>query len=310
MSSAEYEASLMRQLADLDRRIQDECSPIVQRALGPQWIAHIRDEIQRFFKGVDPDSDAPCFESELAIPFFFLSAGGTLQRFDDAVRAIDAASKRTSLLRKQVQRIAENERGNVLGSLFEVFVVGEIAKRNRLISIGVCPSPTARSNVDARIRIGQREAYLEATLITKGLAPPTSTFGWLSVDEMMAQVSRKLQKKGESGKQLDLSTIPAILVIGLSSRGADRITAEWAIQDRFKKNKATQISAAAVAGSWEMRGADIYSNPNAVYPLTSEELSEFETMMNPQLPPDYDPEGIRIANEILKRLLGGSRVVS
>lgn len=102
---AQYRESLLNDLEDLRRRI-NKCGPLLQTALGKDWTFTIEEEIERFFRDVVPGSKTRSFESKTGIPFLLLRHGRTLERFDQCLRAIDAASQKTNILRQQIGGVA------------------------------------------------------------------------------------------------------------------------------------------------------------------------------------------------------------
>lgn len=161
-----------------------------------------------------------------------------------------------------------------LEHFFEMNVLGDLALKSVLRDIEVFPDPKrSQSNVDGVIDLAGRRIFIEVTNTTEEVIPRfTGRVMVGNPNREIYQVIKKLRKKGAEGKQLELvKGSPTLLFLARTYYGADRYSAETAINECFRANEFPGLSGVVLADSWKFQMTSWHPGVTPDIPLTEAE---------------------------------------
>ncbi len=264
----EYCENLRSDLLGISDDIENCCCTLLQDVLGTSWISQINAEINSFQKKYRDAKPVPSFHSHKSELFLDLRTNRIdLLELDNLVDAIDSITKKKRSIHNKLKKICNENPSAVRETLFEIISCGTFAIDSKLKDIDFKIVQDSGSNVDAKIKIEDRDIFVEATLISKRLGG----YSTMSIDKMMKQVENKILEKTTMGKQLALAEGPTLLIIGLPSLGADFKTSQWQLNLSLPTEECKKGSAVIISGSYTFKKAYIRYNSNSYYPFTRAE---------------------------------------
>lgn len=254
-------------------KVQKEGCDLLKQLMDEAWYKEVRPLIQ-----------APRFNANqtyhlICNPYDWLADGAFCENAWDIVnRSIPILIDRTKkkdVLRHKLDSIKRGEFYQTLDTIFELSVLCNfsdiIVDIDRKIKVG------SGSNVDAIIRLTDREVLLESTRINKDLVDPNARTGTMSVDKMMGQVIRKMKDKAGKDIQLALAQCPSILVICPPTRGTIQDTIRWALESKI--SLFDKVGIVISSDNHNFKGCKWYINTQANYPFADEEIKQLKNIL-------------------------------
>lgn len=275
-----YNQDRLKEVDRFQEIVETEGHQLMQELLDDDWFHELRAGGSRVWSG-----DKERYECRF-FPFRWLWEEGDWSLVNSGIaKVLQAKYSPKKLKRKldQLVKITENDSEHdwmqAMSQALEINIFCRFAQDNFLMDYDVKTNKETDQNVDALIRVENREIAVEATACVVSLASPRSRGGALSVNKMIQQIERKISEKAE-GQLKDLG-MPTVLIISLPPGiGADQHTARSAVIDGLAKYP--QLSAILIADSYLFRWGKYYLNDTASFPLTEVEKQYISELLKNQ----------------------------
>ncbi len=157
-----------------------------------------------------------------------------------------------------------------LNHFFEINVLGDLAVKGVL-----CDIEESTTKVDGVINLAGRKIFVEATNTVQEVIPrftETTRVMAVNTDREINQVVEKLHKKTAKNKQLALAKgSPTVLFLARTPYGADRHSAEIAVNECFQANEFAGLSGVVLSDSWKLQITSWHPGFRPDVPLTEVE---------------------------------------
>ena len=154
-------------------------------------------------------------------------------------------------------------------------MLGDLALKGVLRDIEVLPDiEKSESCVDGVIDLAGRQIFIEATNTTQEVIQPFNGTRVMAVNTncQIKQVDKKFRKKVAEGRQLALAErSPTVLFLARTYYGADRHSAEIAINECFHANEFADLSGVILADSGKFQITSWHPGVTPDTPLTEAE---------------------------------------
>ena len=198
-----------------------------------------------------------------------------LTLLDNRLNAFKALPFKKSVVHAKIELLRDTRSNKkFLEHFFEINVLGDLALKRVLRNIEVFPDPErSQSNVDGVIDLAGRRIFIEVTNTTQEVIPRfTGRVMVGNPNREIDQVVKKLSKKGTEGKQLELvKGSPTVLFLARTYYGADRHSAEIAINECFHANEFAALSGVVLSDSWKFQITSWHPGVKPDIPLTEVE---------------------------------------
>lgn len=226
--------------ADPTGFLYDFCHPL----RGVDWFER---EQRLAFEGRTSEIDA---DGKFILGFVGLDPIQTmLPKIDERLTAFaELRLKPTVVSTKLAELRASRDAASFKNHLFELSVVGDLARRGVLVDI-----EESTTNVDGVIRLDNRDILVEATNTIQRVIP--DFVGVFSTDPNVEidQVVKKLRKKVAEGRQLARAAgRPTILFLARTHLGAGRESAQIALRECFAAPDFAALSGVVLSDSYRL----------------------------------------------------------
>ncbi|NPV52164.1 MAG: hypothetical protein HPY71_01420 [Firmicutes bacterium] len=268
MKNDSYLAGNLLKFDSFFQRICTEGCDMIKGFLNHEWYLQARAAAERVWSCKQTRFDIICF------PYLWLCEDDMWDLVNSGLARVVKVTHKPEVLRDKLKSLVYGKTWNeAQNSAFELEVICTFARASVLSDIACKIKAKSGSNVDALIRLNQRDIYVEATRINRNLVDPDVRSGSMSVDDMIWQVTRKLLGKTKNGFQLGLVEGPSLLAIALPERGATQTTARWCMEENLESF--SNVSAVSISTKGRFIGSKWYVNPASRWPLT---LTEMEVL--------------------------------
>ncbi len=254
-------------------KVQEEGCDLLKKLMDEAWYKEARPLVQIPWQDSSKQYDLICD------PYIWFGNGDCCDNSWDLVNKsiplLIEKTKKIKSLRNKLDSIKEGDFYQTLDTIFELFVLYRFS--NLIVDTERKVTNDSGSNVDAVIKLNDREVLLEASRISKNLVNPNIRTGTMSVAEMIEQVLRKLDGKAGKNSQLGLAQVPSILAICLPNRGATQETAQWALEANL--HLFPRLGIVIVSYNYNFQGCKWYINTQANYPFTDCEIEQLKKIL-------------------------------
>lgn len=190
---------------------------------------------------------------------------------DRRLKAFAALPFKQKEVRDKIEQLRKTRsKKEFLNHFFEMNVLGDLALKDVLYDI-----EENTTKVDGVINLAGRKIFVEATNTTQEVIPRftgTTRVMAVNTDREIDQVVEKVHKKVAAGKQLALANgSPTVLFLARTYYGADRHSAEIAVNECFHANEFVGLSGVVLADSWKFQITSWHPGVTSDTPLAEAE---------------------------------------
>lgn len=274
MNNEEYVKNNLSKFDLFYEKVKKEGCDLLKQLMNDSWYEKARPLVQIPWRDSSKPYDLICY------PYNWLGDGDLCDNAWDLVNKsipvlIEKTNKVNALKRKLQSTKNNKDFYQILNSVFELSVLCRFSSLiidiDRKVKIG------SGSNVDAVIKLNDREVILEVSRINKDLVNPNIRAGTMSVAKMMGQVLHKIEDKAGKDIQLALAQCPSILAICPPTRGTTQDTIRWALES--KMGLFANVGIVIASYNYNFAGCKWYVNTQANYPFTDTEIEQLRKIL-------------------------------
>jgi len=277
MNNEEYVNNNLINFDSFYEKVQKEGCDLLKQLMNESWHKQARLLVQIPWRDNSKPYDILCY------PYNWLGDGVCCDNAWDLVnKSIPVIVKRTNKIKSLRGKLKSIKKGNfyqTIDTIFELFVLYQFS--NVIIDTEHKVKDDSGSNVDAVIKLKNREVFLEASRISKDLINPNIRTGTMSILQMKKQVIDKIESKirNRDGKpvQLGLAKGPTILVISPPVRGTNQDTIRWALESEMSSFPEIGVTISSL--NCNFAGCEWYVNTQANYPFADDEIEQLKHIL-------------------------------